>query len=272
MNSKMLIAFVLAGRLAFDHGISMAHAETDICKRLKEFSSLDPTKELLWGRMSPEWICRGLYWSEFRPLPLSKILNAADLGEYRRATTGSDCTTAVALLSNRFAIAHPKALPILTNKENFKSWKRRTVGTYFPALALCFGLQRVREAQAEIDRLGISAKPYAGRKKSLASPEALGLPIPVQERHSAIFRLQLIQQSTKSRAITLALLKLSTEGKALKYHRFLEFYIALRLRRRGEPDPIVQRIIERPIDTRMRLDIKQMAISGNYEGLPVYPD
>lgn len=272
MRYRLLVILVCVACLGVYQGIGMARAETDLCKRLKEISSLDPTKELLWGRMSPEWICRGLYWSEFRPLPLSKILDGADLANYRSSTTGHDCTTAVALLSNGFAAAHPKALSILTDKENFKSWKRRTVGKNFPALALCFGLEEVREAQAEIDRLGISANPYAGHEKSMASEEARNLPIPVRERHNAIFGLLLDLRSTKNHAIAIAVLKLSVEGKALRYHQFYELYIALRLRTQGETDPIIEHIITGPMDARMKQKIEEMAKSRYYKDLPIYPD
>jgi hypothetical protein len=252
-------------------GIGVARAETDLCKRLKEISSRDPTKEVLWGLEPPERICRGLYWLEFRPLPLSRILTGADLANYRSSTTGHDCTTAVALLSNGFAAAHPKALSILTDKENFKSWKRRTVGKNFPALALCFGLEEVREAQAEIDRLGISANPYAGHEKSMASEAARNLPIPVRERHNAIFGLHIDLMSTKSPDIAMALLKLSVAGMALKYHELYELYLAFRLRIRGENDPILRQIIDRPIDKNLWAQIKRRANAGNYKDMPIYP-
>ena len=250
----------------------IAHAEPEICKRLAEISSFDPHKDPLFHYKTREERCRTSYWLQLQPLPLSKILNEAERGQYEEAIAKSDCGAAAALLSKRFVESHPDVPSILENTKDYKEWEFSMVGEHFPVLALCFGLEELRKAQNEMDRLGITGAPYAGLKKSLGLPHTKGLPEPVRARHNAIFRLKAHLRSSLSHDIALALLKLSVDGKALKYHPLTELYLAYKLRNNGLQDPIIQQVIDRPLDSQLKADIERQVKLGTYEGIPQYPE
>lgn len=250
----------------------VAQAEPEICQRLKEITSFDPHKDPLFHHKPREARCRTVYWLRLLPLPLPKILNKSELAQYSEEITKQNCDAAAALLSKRFVEAHPHAPSILENTKDYKEWGSVTVGKHFPKLALCFGLEELRKAQNKMDRLGITAEPYAGLTKSLGLPHTRDLPGPVLARHNAIFRLHVDLNSSLSHDIALALLKLSVEGKALKYHPWHELYMAYKLRHNGLQDPIIQQVIDRPLDSKVKADVEQQVISGRYEGIPQYPD
>ena len=59
-----------------------------------------------------------------------------------------------------------------------------------------------------------------------------------------------------------ALLRLSTEGKAIRMHPEYEYYLALWLRAAGERDPIVQSILDRPIDPKHKARAQEALKAG----------
>ena len=250
----------------------VAQAEPEICQRLKEITSYDPHKNPLFHYKTREARCRTAYWLHLQPLPLSELLNEAERAEYDEAISKQNCDAAAVLLSKRFVEAHPHAPSILENTKDYKKWESVTIGKHFPELALCFGLEELRKAQNKMDRLGITAEPYAGLTKTLEAEITNRLPVAVLERNSAIFSLHVDLNSSLSHDIALALLKLSVEGKALKYHPWHELYMAYKLRHNGLQDPIIQQVIDRPLDSKVKADVEQQVISGRYEGIPQFPD
>lgn len=243
-----------------------------MCKRLKEISSFDPHKDLLFHHQTCEARCRTTYWVRLQPLPLSEILNEAERAQFDEAIAKQNCNAAAALLSKRFVDAHPNVPSILENKKDYKTWEFSTVGEHIPKLALCFGLEELRKAQNKMDRLGITAEPYAGQTKTLEAEITNRLPVAVLERNSAIFRLHAHLNSSLSHDIALALLKLSVEGRALKYHPWHELFLAYKLRHNRLQDPIIQKVIDRPLDSKVKADIERQVKSGRFEGIPQYPD
>ena len=267
---RLITALILFAS-AFSFG-ALADNDAGNCERLKEISSVDPDKKILLYYKTREQRCSRLYFLEMKPLPLSKILSKPEQAIYKRATANEDCSTAAEILSEQFVKTHPRAPSILENKENYTNWKIYTVFNHYPAMSLCNDLEDVKSAQAEMDRLGLTAPPYAGLVKSMMSKAAKELPWAIQHRHTAIARLHRHLGNTMRSAIALALLKLSVEGTALKYHPVYELYIALRLRARGQSDLIMKEVIERPHDAQLRTKIELQAQSGGYKGFPIYPE
>lgn len=251
----------------------IAHAEPEMCKRLKEISSFDPDKQPLFHYKTREERCRIYYWMKLRPLPLSKILNEAERTQYEDAIAKQDCGAAAALLSKRFVDAHPDVPSILENKSDYRGWKRGTVVKHFPRLALCFNLKVIRDAQREIDRLGLTAAPFAGRKKSMRSKHGKELPQPIYERHHAVYSIIIRVRYRFEPVTALGLLKLSVAGRAVKHHELLELYLAYRLHYSGLRDPVIQQVIDRPLDSQLRAETERKAKLELFPyDIPEYPD
>ncbi len=252
---------------------NVAHAESEICKRLAEISSFDPDKQPLFHYKTREERCRIYYWMKLRPLPLSKLLNEAERAQYEEAIAKQDCNAAAALLSKRFVDAHPDVPSIFGNKKDYRGWELGTVVNHFPKLALCFNLKVIRDAQREIDRLGLAAAPYADHKKSVLSKHGKELPWPIYERHYAVYNI-IIRVMYKFEPITaLGLLKLSVAGRAVKHHELLELYLAYRLHYSGLRDSIIQQVIDRPLGSQLRAEIERKASLKLFPyDIPEYPD
>ena len=252
---------------------NVAHAEPEICKRLKEISSFDPHKNPLFPDKTREERCRLAYWLLLQPLPLSELLNEAERAQYEEAIAKQGCNVAAALLSKRFVDAHPHVPSILGNKKNYRGWELGTVVKYFPRLALCFNLKVIRDAQHDIDRLGLAAAPYAGHKKSVLSKLSKDLPRPIYKRHGAVSNI-IIRVTHKFDPVTaLGLLKLSVAGRAVKHHELLELYLAYRLHYSGLRDPVIQQVIDRPLDSQLRAEIERKARLKLFPyDIPEYPD
>lgn len=250
----------------------VAHADPEICELLAEMRSVDSHNERFFHYRMSEEDCRYAYWSELRPLPLSKILNEVERAQYEEAIAKQDCEAAKVLLIMRFVEAYPDVPSIILSKRDYRVWESRTVGRHFPTLALCLNLEVIGKAQQEIDQLGLRAPPYMGYDKSPASYSRNGRPLSVFWRRTAVFKMQRNLRSSFSPDIALALLKLSMEGKALKYHPLNELYLAYKLRNKGLRDPIIQQVIERPLDSQLKADVERKAKLGEFEGIPEYPD
>ena len=275
--TRMIYRFLFTTTLTVFAVISLAteiaHAEPGICKRLADISSVDPDKSPYFQHRTREERCRLHYWSKLRPLPLSKILNEAERAQYEEAIAKQDCDAAAALLSKRFVEAHPDAPSILENESDYSDWELATVVGYFPKLALCLNLKAIREAQREIDRLGLTAAPYAGHQKSVLSKYGKELPWPIYQRHGAVSNI-IIRVTHKFDPVTaLGLLKLSVAGRAVKHHELLELYLAYRLHYSGLQDPIIQQVIDRPLDNQLKADIERKARLKLFPyDIPEYPD
>lgn len=268
-TSRILAIITFATAISY---ADMGRGEPDICARLKEISSEDPAQSelnLVWSR---EEVCRMLYWRKFSPQPLWEILNKDDIAAYERDISNRNCNSAAALLSNRFVAAHPNAPSLLKNTLNFKEWKSQLVGRHFPRLGLCFNLETIRISQDEIERLGLKAEPYAGYLKSMSPEAKKNMPGPVRKRHMAVFSLHRLLINSGRPDIMLALLKLSVDGKAVRYHENYELFFAYRLIVKGRTAHVVDQVIDRPIAANVRSEIRLRAKEGRNVGLPVYPD
>ncbi|MEO0620532.1 MAG: hypothetical protein AAFZ01_14805, partial [Pseudomonadota bacterium] len=77
----------------------------------------------------------------------------------------------------------------------------------------------------------------------------------------------------KSSVYSLALLRLSRAGTALELHPLGELFLAFRLQEAGVIDPIVTEILSRPVEQKIRMEIKRHAddkIAGWFQ-VPAHP-
>ena len=256
---------------ALFHLSNVTRAESEICKRLKEISSVDPHASPYFRYKTPEERCRQTYWSELKPLPLSKILNEAERKTYDKAIADKKCAAAEELLSKRFVEAHPKVPSIFADKRDYEEWQFFVIGLHFPRLAICRELDIISKALAEIDRLGLKPKPYSGQIET-TSPSDKVFPDPVLKMYIAVFNLHLQFGQSLNSDIAVALLELSVEGRAVKFHPDQELYWAYRLHMKGRRDPILQKIIDRPMDPKRKAEIVTKAKRGEFESVPYYPE
>ncbi len=272
MKSGSCLAMTITVLFAVVLHATPARTDPEICERLREVSSVKPAKSELYKILPLEEVCRSLYWTHFHPLPLSKIMNKDEIAEYLRNISTGDCTAAVALLGNRFAATYSESPSILTNRLNYKNWMSNTVGKHYPKLGLCFDLEQIRIAQEKIDALGLQAAPYAGVQNSMDARARNEFSKPARKRNLAIFNMHANLRSSFSPDIALALLKLSLEGRAVKYHEKYELYLAYWLDEKGLSDPIIQHVINRPYAERLRSDMRSRAQREQFVFFPDYPE
>ncbi len=263
--SSFLVVF-----LGFGPEPKAAEPEPEICRKLKEISSRDPNDRSYLSTLEER--CRSLYWREFKPRPLSRILTVRERRFYSRTLAANDCASATRLLQRRFVEAHPKAPSILRNPRDYKEWKSSVLGLRFQSLYLCLTLRRIQRRQGEIDRKGLVAEPFLGFERSLASKSARALPGEILMRHHEVHLLLLAGATTKNPVIALALLKLSTEGKVIRFHRLYESYLALALQAEGLRDPVIKEVIARPLNTSDKEKVERVVRSRASSELPHYPD
>ncbi len=250
-----------------------AQAGSDICKALKTVTDKDPMTHPSIKYRPKERICREWYWSNFKARPLKDVLSGDPLARYKRALGRKDCKTAAEILRKGFTAAHPKAESIVTNQKNFKDWKKWTVGNHYPLLKVCLLLETIRRAQRELDLQGINIPRYQGPQKSSQLIRAVPrLPTAVLRRNSALFLLEIYLVGRSHPASVLALLKLSLDGKVVKYRPRVELFFALMLRDKGRNDPIIDRVIKRPIDPKIRRGVEEIFRNRSRLGKPIYAD
>jgi len=255
--------------LGFGPEPKAAEPEPEICRKLKEISSRDPDKELYpWTRKER---CRNLYWLEFKPKPLSRILTVRERRFYSRTLAANDCASATRLLQTRFVEAHPEAPSILRNPRDYKKWKSRVLGLRFPRLYLCLALQRIRRLQEEIDRLGLKVEPFAGFNFNTSTERREVVPQAIYDRNHSIYMLHLSGAITGNQSTNLTLLKMSFERKILHFHPHYEVYLALTLHEDGIRDPVIEQVLSRPLDEDTWKKLEGIARSRSNADLPHYP-
>ncbi len=249
-----------------------AQAGSDICKALRTVTDKDPMTHPSIKYRPKERICREWYWSNFKARPLKDVLSGDPLARYKRALGRKDCKTAAEILRKGFTAAHPKAPSTVTNQKNFKDWKSFTVGHY-PWLKTCLLMETIRQAQRELDLQGIKIPRYQGLQESRKLTAAVpNLPAAVSRRNLSLFVMEMHFRSKHHPAYGVALLKLSLEGKAVKYRPRVELVFAFVLRDKGRNDPIIDRVIKRPIDPKIRRRAEEIFRNRSRFGKPIYAD
>jgi hypothetical protein len=267
---RLAVVAVFAAAMFLVHPASARATEFEICRLAKELG-YDIDKELpLIARMrSKRDLCTSRYWELYRPKPLEQVLDAADLARYHRAIEKGDCRRAAALIDDRFDAAHPDALPHRSDEFHQRSWRGR-IAEHYVELGVCDSLQYIKWSLKKIDAAGIKARPFWGARENYfrsGSP----YPAPVQNMYSGVAGLLYRLDHFKSPKVALALLRLSHEARAVKFHPHYELYLALRIRGMGVEDPLIDEIVSRPLDRAIRSRIVEMADGKSSSGIPRFP-
>ena len=253
------------------HGAALAVSENEpeICKKLREIGG-STSKWSTGVFKTREQECRHVFWYAFKPKALSEILDHENLAAYRRALDESKCLDAERILRTGFVGAHPDAPSIVDSEDDFKEWRKFPVAKYFSDLYLCSKLAEIERQQAEIDRQGIKAAPFFGLERSLPSGASRHMARPLLKRHHAVNMLLLSLPVSRNPKIGLALLKLSIEGKTLKFTPLHEMYLANRLVAYGVDDPLVSEVLERPLVGDKKDLFERIKKDGWPKELPVF--
>lgn len=257
MRTLIISLLIAIFYCAIPHNNAAALSDKEMCVLLGKLLAT----QLISSISVPKdpYLCRSSYWIGLRTKPLKAILTANQLTTYRKAIKEKRCSDAARFLSKYFVKAHPEVPSILENKENYRRWKNMTVTANFIDLGICLLLEKIRTAQKEIDRLEIEAKPFRGYDKSLDLKNRKYLSTPEVFRHLGVFGLLNMFGRFKNPNLVLALIKLSVEGKALKFNPEYEYYLAYALHTRGLEDPVIKQILSRPLNAQRRKYIERMA-------------
>jgi len=247
---------------------SASDIEPQICRSLKALG-YDESKELLTFS-SKRRLCTMRFWTLFQPRPLEQILTATERTKYDQAIERNDCKRATDVLSDNFEAAHPDAPPHRADALSRSFWRNSIATHYYESLGLCRDLRSVRQALKDIAEAGIEARPFWNMQENYYGAQTK-FSIPVRNMYSGIARLLNNLNRTRSHKVALALLRLSDAGKAIKFHRHYELYMAIRLRNLGVNGPLIKEIIDRPIDADLRARVEGMAKRKDSAGIPMYP-
>lgn len=260
--------------------IDNAKSEPLMCSRLKELTTEFPNPQadrLLRGR-SLEQRCRQYFWYVLKIKPLAEILNASEIDIYNAALANRDCQAATALLRRRFAKTHPRADFILTDQKEFELWQQISVSDHFQELYLCQRLVEIDQAQRDLDTAGKTVGPYRGNPLVEDDLRNIGkrsgtFDTLIDARDRPVAMLLEANFSGESPVYSLALLKLSHRAVALELHPLWELFLAVRLREVGVSDPLVTRILSRPVDANIRMKIERHAKNKliGWHQIPVHP-
>ena len=249
---------------------ALALSDEEMCKLRDALLSKLPTE--LQEPFTSKDQCRENYWALFKPRPAKEFMPADEFAHYRRAIKSGRCDDATRMLARRFPESHPKAPSILANDADYKAWRTRVVVSQFDDLALCHDLSKIRAAQSEIDRLNIAAPHYAG---SMTAPFRSGngdAPSPAYTRQFATQMIFLRHRRLRHPETVKTLLKLSTEGKAIRLHPEYEYLLALWLRSVGDRHPMVQSILDRPLDPARKAAAAKVLETGELGDLKEFAE
>jgi len=260
---------MLAAMLAGAHPALADKNEPEICHRAKALG-YDEGKELLQFSSKRE-LCTRRFWYLFRPKPLAQILDKDEQKEYHTATEQGDCKRAASLLSKRFDAAHPDAPRHLSDSAHQFHWRGAMTLHYYDSLGLCDDLRFLQVALKDIDAAGLKPRPFWNWRKNYFGAQTK-FPRPVQQMYSAVARLLRNMGRTQSPKVALAVLRISNEGRALKLHPHYEVYIAHRLRALGVSDPLLDELINRPLDAQVSASIREKIRRKEPSGLPTFPE
>jgi len=247
-------------------------AQPDFCALLPQISDADPDKDPRLGIMSREEICRAYYWVEFKAAPAEQLFEPQSLKVYKDALKQQKCTAALRILRYKFADTYRSAPSILTNDSVYESWRDHIITISYPDLALCFDHKRLAAAEQEIERQGLEAMPYRGVRISLTPQAIAQIPDPILKRHRLIYTWELRLQRIGHLGTALALLRLSSQGQALKYHPETETYLAQKLKSGGYSDPLIDKTLasRNPIEGASKN--KRVVKDKNFQGIFRYSD
>ena len=245
---------------------ALAISDEEMCELRDALRSKLPTEEQ--ELYTSDVLCRSNYWTLLKPKPLDEIMPPEERAALRRTAAAGDCEAATKLLARRFVEGHPDVPSILENAADYRAWKTRVARRAYDDTALCLHLKEIKSAQAEIDRLGLKAKPFTGTftapRKPITEP-----PGPEARRELAVSYLYNLLDSLHAQHHTFtnpelvkALLKLSYEGKALRLHPEYAYYLALWLRAAAEQDPVIEAILDRPIDPKHKARAQEAFKAG----------
>jgi len=218
-------------------------AEPDFCGLLPQISDADPDKDPRLGIMSREEICRAYYWLEFKAAPAEQLFKPLSLKVYKDALKQQNCATALRILRDTFADTYRSAPSILTNDSVYKSWHDHIIGIRYPNLALCLECKLLATLEQKIKRQELKVVPYRGWRISLMPQAIAQISDPILKRHMIIYGWELRLQRMGHLGTALALLRLSSQGQALKYHPETETYLAQKLKLGGYSDPAIDKIL-----------------------------
>ncbi len=252
-----------------------AQEKDDICA-IWDSKSEDELREEFKGHPNPEeairqfkgpareQACRFTYWRAFKAKPARDVLDAEGFKAYQRALRQADCDTALALLSNAFPAAHPRAPDILNDRDHFARWEQVIVPQQYLELSLCGTNREIQESQTEIEHQGLVVGRYQdGWDFSLRGRDQ---PVPLVLRNHGIESL--IHDRDYPPAL-LALVKLSHEGKVVRFIPEYQYYLLQRfLLLGGERDQVADMLTAaeaRLLPSQMD-DLKRQAQAGEYTG------
>ncbi|MEM1370656.1 MAG: hypothetical protein AAGG72_00355 [Pseudomonadota bacterium] len=274
---KLALSLLIAIAIVATPTQLAAGPEPEICRRLQALESVEaklPTSLdlLMRERLGKKELCTKRFWSTYRPKPLDQVLTGAERLQYHKALDSQDCDLALKLLSERFEAAHPDAPSHLSDEVNSFYWRINVAKRHYSNLGMCDALQSIRRSKRKIIGAQINARPFSGLQKSLMTPAFNKLPVPVQSMYSAIGDLHDILARSRNSKVALALLRLSVEGEALKYHPHYELYLAHRLRILGHTEPVIDAVINRRLDPAVRANIEGKATRHQPVGIPMFAD
>lgn len=239
---------------------ALALSDEEMCKRVDALLAARPDHPL--RRIVFRDPCRTDYWMLLKPKPLDEIMPSEERMVYRRTALDGDCQAATKLLAKRFVEGHPDVPSILANATDYGAWQRYVAEHDYDDIAFCVTLKDVNSAQAEIDRLALEAKPYAGAVTTPARRDENGEPGPRYRREFAVHLIYLLNYNLANPEVAKALLRLSAEGKAIRLHPEYEYFLALWLRSVGDRDPMVQAILDRPLDPKRKAAAAKVLETG----------
>ena len=267
--SFLTMAVVLAGDTAFAAG-----DEPKICSRAKALGydeSTDVFLKYIKSSIDKRELCTKRFWELFQPKPLVQILGDDEQRQFYAAIDQGDCNKATELLSARFAAAHPMAPLHRTDASSRLSWRVAMSHHFYESIGLCKDLRQIDRALADIDTEGLKPRPFWSLRKNFYVPTTT-FPPPVRNMYSSVASLLYEMGRTQSPKVALEVLRVSNEGRALKLHPHYEVYIALRLRELGMADPIINDLIERPLDPKTRRLVEERVRNKDPGDLPKFAE
>lgn len=252
---------------------SMAQSDEEMCRLYEELLVTQNVIDNVYPKLKGVGHCRGLYWGRIIPKPLDDMLEPKERASYDAAIIENRCNDALNLLAKRFYEKHPNLPSILDNRENLRRWSSRTIPHHYQDLGLCLELQKIDEAQSELDRRGTKTRPYfrdfvevVGTQKTSQMTDA------EKTRHWAVFGIFQLSLHGARPKWDLALLKLSLKRVAAHFHPDYEYVLAYRAKKAGLKDPVIGRVLSRPLVAGRASFIREIVETAKKGSIPIWPD
>lgn len=269
-QSAVLIALAI-NPFFLSPAIASPDQNLEICRRAKALG-YDESKEPVIGHqiLNKKEHCTKAFWAKFKPRPLNEILNNADQAAYHTAIERGDCIDAEILLRERFSLAHPEAPLKQFENMMLDYWRHNMERHFYPSLGLCADLKTIRTSLKVLTREGIRARPFWSLQEN-HYPRSTKFPFHQRQMYAGVANMIYALGQTQSPKVALALLRLSKDGKAVKFHPNYELYLALRLQGFGVEDPLIDTVIGEPVDPIVRGRIAEQARQQNSTSIPMFP-